>query len=496
MHRNADVRALAVLLAALGAGCDAGAASPDAGDATDGATPDPCAACPDARPACGGDECVPCEDPRASCDDVARFRQLLDRRCTDLLRSDNARTSGPQYAAECALATEPSRRRIERAVRDGRIGIDAASFAACLRMEPVQISFEILPGTGNAGPCQRMWIGRTPRGAPCDTQAECADGYCERRDWGRSRPHYEAGACGVCAPRLAEGESCDGDWDTLAVACGEGLVCEGATRTCVPATQGVVPRGGACATHVECVYGLVCAIDGTCAPPGALGGACESDVHCAEGICAEGTCRTPPIAGAPCLPGDRCGPHLVCSGEGGSCVAPPVGAMCSSDAHCAEGDVCPSVSASCSFECRPRVAIGEPCCSTAMCPSDGVCSDGVCLRARRLGESCMGTRDLCVPGTECHDGTCTRAPELGEPCARWCARGTCVEGACRSLEAGTECLYEELDLCGEGLVCVGADTCQSESAAGESCALDESACGHDTYCTTVGVCAPICYVGD
>ena len=71
-----------------------------------------------------------------------------------------------------------------------------------------------------------------------------------------------------------------------------------------------------------------------------------------------------------------------------------------------------------------------------------------------------------------------------------------IEALCRSLEPGTGCRHEELELCGAGLVCSGEDRCEPESTSGASCALVPTACAHETYGSTAGVCVAICYVGD
>lgn len=149
-------------------------------------------------------------------------------------------------------------------------------------------------------------------------------------------------------------------------------------------------------------------------------------------------------AGQPCdempgVPGDDCEVDLVCNG--GTCAVRTdpgtQGEDCSQQDPCADGHFCLDL--------------------------DG---DGaeLCERLPQLGETCLGTLDLCDLEFYCDqtDKTCVALPTVGEPC-----------GPMGTLR------------CGEGSVCGAGDMCEAAPGAGEPCVL---VCDTGLTCDA-GVCA-------
>lgn len=288
----------------------------------------------------------------------------------------------------CALAPDPEIERTRDAVLAGRITIDVERMRECLRTAR-------LDGFGSAlrdwtlseyTECPGALVPRTPIGARCDTATECVDGFCQRDDYTRSRPHYAAVGCGVCVARRGEGEPCEGhDWLGASAECASGLRCEMTTATCVP--RGFSGRGEACGGPVGCEAGLEC-LDGVCV------------VRLCDGL----PCGLP--HGSACADRDACQPSLDCiegvcarvAGPGERCVAPDV---CRAATECVDG------------VCVLWPALGEPC--RERC-ARGLCQRGRCTTLAE-GERCEvdAFLDACADGLIC-DGTCIPRPQLGETC--------------------------------------------------------------------------------
>jgi len=152
-------------------------------------------------------------------------------------------------------------------------------------------------------------------------------------------------------------------------------------------------------------------------------------------------------------------------------------------------------------------AVGDVCALDAQCASRRCSADadagscGVCLDARKLGESCDGPLQVCSASAACGDGVCRSTKKIvGDACELgpkggdlgscddelYCAgqpgdqQGTCatyvpVGGACQSFTG----------YCVEGAVCMDSGVCAILPAG--SCRYDED-CGAAEFCAGTGLC--------
>lgn len=285
-------------------------------------------------------------------------------------------------------------------------------------------------------------------------------------------------------------------------ACGDGLVCDLASATCVAGLDCSVNPGictfcgepttncsfGAAPAFCDVDGGNVCRrIKGACAP-------CAVDAECGEGptglpsVCADGFCA--PGCGA-CPAGFAC--------DGGGCVPVAQAGSCDAAVNCADGTTCPdgltcSELGVCLKLCDADVEcpVGDLCfqdpgpqqatCVTG-CPlgqtviQDGV--DKICHGDGRFGLPCptAGSTDGCPNGTECRaDGACERAGCQSDaecPLARtYCdtATATCLDGCNDPSDCGA------FELCTDNQ-CV-AQGCRSKDT---SCDLTEFCCGEELF---------------
>ncbi len=102
-------------------------------------------------------------------------------------------------------------------------------------------------------------------GMGCGSDWQCDSTYCRRADM----------ACGVCGPRMAEGQAC-----TVPTGCQAGMVCAASMQCATPREL-----GAACGDNLPCRSDLYCtkAIAGTCAPKvGQEGGACVDSTNACD----------------------------------------------------------------------------------------------------------------------------------------------------------------------------------------------------------------------
>ncbi|MBM4282803.1 MAG: hypothetical protein FJ137_19315 [Deltaproteobacteria bacterium] len=312
----------------------------------------------------------------------------------------------------------------------------------------------------------------------------------------------------------AEGEG-EGDGQSVDLGCaadddcGDGLVCDGATATCVPGFDCSVNTTicGFCgAPDVDCgfdaaVAAAFCDVDhggvcrrskGACAPcdaddecaPGATGlpSRCRDDGAggfcapgcgpCADGfVCVDGGCQPQPQAGT-CSTAVLCGDGAPCP-DGQACSALGVClSLCAGDGDCPLGSICaeePPLRGTCVTGC----VLGQ------RVQQDGV--ERVCHGDGRYGDPCFtpGASTGCPAGTECRaDGACERAGCQSDaecPLPRtYCDVGSagCVDG-CNDAD---DCAAFEL--C-EGNRCV-AQGCRGKNA---SCENGQFCCGTELYAT-------------
>lgn len=242
----------------------------------------------------------------------------------------------------------------------------------------------------------------TETGDPCREDSECASGFCQ--------PGEEAsGVCAVpCEPECLQGWAClDGE-----CACEPTReVCDGGDNDC----DGVVDEGAA--NRLGCDFGEACD-DGACncvAPSAVCDGVCE-DLETSRVNC--GGCDVR------CPGGDICsGAVCVCSGGRERC-----------ESGCSDTFRDPLNCGGCGVEC----------------PS-GVCIEGLCACADGDLTCETGCADLLSDPSNCGEcGFTCSADEIcraGE-CECGCPDGTCDDGSCVPLIAGSPTTIE-FELSGE-----------------------------------------------
>jgi hypothetical protein len=348
---------------------------------------------------------------------------------------------------------------------------------------------------GSLGTCTPADVGTDPRDQCADEKVETCgkDGVCDGAGACRK---YAQGT--ICAPA-----SCTGSTLTQASRCDANGTCPAAvTQSCAPFVCGA---NGVCQT--------VCSKDAECVPPNTclnascgkkpLGGACTAAAECNSGFCEQGACcsaeckgicRSCALAGTAgtcsmiaagqdplgnCADSGAatCGLDGTCDGAG-ACRKYLSGAVCTAPscatgteratAKCDGAGVCVAgaVKACTPFICGPN-ACATTCALPTDCAPDFSCLGGVCKK-KAPGAACAGA-------AECAAGFC----EQGVCCDKACA-GTCQacnlagkEGTCSNVAAGQDPLGQCPDLgadkCGTDGVCDGAGACRLY-ASGTSCA--------------------------
>lgn len=293
----------------------------------------------------------------------------------------------------------------------GKLTLNSANVDACAAAVKACADFD------DVAACREMADGKVATGGACAHDVECTgDAFCKT----------DMEMCGVCAPRLAVGQSCDGNGD-CAQNSDHSVRCEWSETsndgTCTVVASATAASGGACGwivgadgktTETRCPTGEWCKSnwDGlaetyACKPLIANGQACVSGDRCAVGsYCtatseAAGTCATLAVAklGEPCstdseaAPAQRCNDYLrlYCAADG-KCAEfgdGSLGSTCSDGdpelAHCQSGLRCDYANDEASTgTCAAGLANGESCdesdeCASGYCGDSGTCaSEAVC----------------------------------------------------------------------------------------------------------------------
>lgn len=218
-----------------------------------------------------------------------------------------------------------------------------------------------------------------PPARTCSANTDCPGGYCLNNRCATAVQCMNAAQCptgytcdarNVCVPG-----GCTSNAQCAAVAAG--LVCDTATRACVP--------GGRCTTDAQCAS--------TPATPACLGGSCQPTAN-------------------------QCQFDYQCTGQGQACVDGRCVVGCTGAAQCAAGQVCTAgrcaypTTGSCATPCATgQICVSGACLRTcandAACGTGFMCDNGVCRVDTRPRPFC--TMDSqCNTGSVCYNGACRR----------------------------------------------------------------------------------------
>jgi hypothetical protein len=215
---------------------------------------------------------------------------------------------------------------------------------------------------------------RTPRGQKCSTAPCAADAFCD--------------STMTCVARVSAGSTCQSNDQ-----CTSGLYC-------VPGTNGQIcsagPDGRPCSFEMPCPTGLFCGeLDDVCHSPGSNGARCQNDQQCiASNYCVLGGisntgCQPRPGLGGACWTNVPCADGFYCDENSRTCKAnQPQGQMCNTDPpfgiNCADGLYC-------NYDPMMRMSICIPRLDTGMtCTSNDMCLSGACQYENGM-ESCLAT---------------------------------------------------------------------------------------------------------
>lgn len=288
-------------------------------------------------------------------------------------------------------------------VEDGTVVLgDTAALAACRAFLATITCENFELGGGVPEDCEALIQGTIALGDDCDTNDQCeGEAFCDRGD---------GSGCGTCTARLADDMPCNSDDDCANGYC-KGLdEGEGTPGTC--ATPG--EAGDDCEVNDDCIGRMICdrATDKCASEPAwTVGTPCAEFPFDCNGIVGDHYCD---------------GPEL---GNTNECVAYlNVGDTCGMDTPLCkifQFESCQMVGGG-GFECvaATTTTTGMPCgfFQGIKCPDGDTCVDhdgnGAtaerCVTFRTEGQSCNDTDQPCGPFLECHDGTCAYNAYSGE----------------------------------------------------------------------------------
>lgn len=256
------------------------------------------------------------------CETIAGFFCDFYLRCKRMVAADAAECK-TVFLETCNARYEPRYVELEQA---GLLSLSRAGIDACeAHLGKVACDEQV---TDLDGPCDAMWKGTAPAGAPCAIDVEsfvCSAG---------TTCVLGLDFCGTCQVAAKRGEACE-------------------------------------AGTVRCTSEDTCT-SGTCVARALPGGSCSDTVPCvASATCASGTCVAPAIVGegASCDASHRCAYRAYCSG--GKCVRGALlGESCASPGACVSGRCVAG-------KCAPLLDDGAACGAPADCAS-AQCSSGKC----------------------------------------------------------------------------------------------------------------------
>lgn len=263
-------------------------------------------------------------DPSSYCETTAGAFCAFYMRCGRMAAVDEAECK-TVFAEACNARYEP--RYVDLAakklVRLSRSGVDACiAHLAKVACDDQRQDLD--------GPCAAMWVGSSPKGAPCGIDVEsfvCGAG---------TTCVLALDLCGTCRSAAARGASC----------APPDLVCEDADACVMGTCVARAKAGEDCAATKPCLTGVTCTA-GKCVPPAyvKVGDTCDQARRCPyRAYCDAGQCAKQSLLGEDCASTRACA-----SGRcvGGKCVA-----LLGPGETCGAGSDC--ASAVCSGgKCRP-----------------------------------------------------------------------------------------------------------------------------------------------
>ena len=429
-----------------------------------------------------------------------------------------------------AEAELPNLRALDRAISDGRIGVDRDALDACLdhldslacaTYEEVEDDERCTPPEPpEVSPCdgREIFIGRVGEGGTCTSPAsgfECEEGLTCRIDpnlgiegvcialgdvddlcFANSECHedlYCARLTGLCSIPRGEGETClyadpndpSPPPSSIVIACEDGLRCDPITDRCVAPCQ----RGAACASDSDCddEQGLACVM-GRCDPPRSAELPCAVDTDCAESLrCIDDPSFATSVCADPLDLGESCDPFSAneecasgyCAGDTSTCTEPEEpGKLCPTgdDAQC-RGGYCETTPISCLDD--------------EGCPGSGTCDTAIgqcafyCVEQRSDGSSCE--LDIECRSGSCIAETCRTLPlDDGVACTSdfQCDSLFCSlddDRVCERLPLPNGAACALAGQCASGICFQG--TCNVGLTEGQSCtAPTQPPCGESLFC--------------
>lgn len=285
---------------------------------------------------------------------------------------------------------------------------------------------------------------------PCDTEADCESGVCIDNK---------------CAIYVSTGETCD----TLHLCASTDICKEGLCTTA--GTQAECTGSG----QSTCAEGKVC-----------VENRCEDIVYLDEG--------------EPCTTGNAqkvCQEPYIC--YEGTCSPHPTGNGCSSDKDCADQEVFKSCM---DGACVAVVSPGEICDQYYVCPESYTCYSSICTKIVALGDACNPSEYIncdIKQNQTCYNGTCHEFgmnADKGSTCnelIKCSPELICKNQVCMTAGAeGDACNEEELNSCGENMMCILNECVPSTGKCKTSadCVEKDSYCCQKSSCGAIGSCIP------
>lgn len=261
--------------------------------------------------------------------------------------------------------------------------------------------------------------------------------------------------------------------------------------SCAAVFTGKVADGEACYQTSECADASYCTSDvrqacpGACALKKSAGASATADVECQDGHY---------------VYGQQCAAFAAVNT---SCA--PVGAS-QQEQSCVSGSYCDAAT----LTCKPKLAVGSACTSSAQCPRLRPCVGGTCQALAGVGETCgygSGQRfcalDLhCLTASITEPGTCQPKQVAGGACLLdpdcksdlYCEGENFstmppTKGACTARQAVGASCSTNLP-CVQEAYCSATSVCAARKAAGQACS-NSGECAQGTNCVG-GVCTGNC----